>query len=57
MKAYVYHAQRGDFRETGTLVAPTRLHAIRRLRQRAYRHIELREILEPTTPNLRYYDG
>lgn len=56
MKAYIYQATRGDLRETGTLVAPTRIHAIRRLRKRAYSLITVREIKEPTTTNLRLYD-
>lgn len=56
MKAFVYHANRGDIREMGTLVAPTRLHAVRRLRKRAYSLITVREIKEPTTTNLRLYD-
>lgn len=57
MKAYIYHARRGQYRETGTLVAPTRTHAMRRLRQRKYRKIELREIVEPKVRHLRFYDS
>ena len=56
MKAFVYQANRGGYREMGTLVAPTRVHAIRRLRQHAYSVISLRQIVDPTTPNLQLYD-
>lgn len=56
MKAYIYQARREGYTEIGTLVAPTRTHAVRRLRQRAYTAITLREVLEPTTRNLRLYD-
>ncbi len=57
MKAYIYQAHRGEFRETGTLVAPTRTHALRRLRQRAYRNIDLREIQQSPKGHLQYYDS
>ena len=57
MKAYIYQASRGEFRETGTLVAPTRTHALRRLRQRSYRQIELREVVQSPKRNLSFYDS
>ena len=56
MKAYIYSAKRKDWNEIGTLVAPTRTHAMRRLRKREYESITVREILEPTTTNLYLYD-
>ena len=56
MKAFVYQARRNGLREIGTLVAPTRTHAIRRLRQHSYAIITLREIENPTTSNLQLYE-
>ena len=56
MKAFVYQANRNEYREIGTLVAPTRTHAIRRLRQHAYSVITLRQIEDPTTPDIQLYD-